>query len=642
MTTDELIEAFLGTKEAFEAALTRVRSASTGELLVLFFQKLDSDSNLENSERERRFNSVFTRSSIALQDFPRLADVGAKASNPVLKNALIQLLPPEYRGLIYRSSKSGGIENGTPIIAINQLPVSQETTPQPATLANSVEGFSDVIVLSIVDDPATKKLLEGAQFVPLRCTSVIGLQEMTTNNNDICAFLVESSFLSSLDHAKQTELIETLAKYSTFAWLRFQEDALLQNNVEVGQLVARVRCRTSHPEFTDVSFRDKAGLQERELPLLQEARRRLTAGESHGLFTPGELTGSELRLLGAAMSQYSKRRRFNPRAELTHVTTKFLQGGQTGARVALVKVNDLRVPVIIKLDQKSFILEEAKRFLTFIQKDNPDLNPEVHLHADAALIVFGIIPSTSGESEEPAPTLEHCLTDVWFQEIQDPTHSHGTDVLLEGFRDAARRLANLNKQRCSDFSFSCRANPFLDSVKKMEGSGFSLGFDANIIEKRRQAEELFAAAGQHAICHGDAHTKNILIRREQGFLIDYALSGPGHPCVDLVRLELSIYLSRFFQFDEDQKLVSLQRDLSVQQLPVAELVSRHKEVIRSKTNELCLRLCVVARDLAAEVLKAHKLSWDHYLATKLLFSWQALLVPNLQHALTRQIILALS
>jgi hypothetical protein len=76
-----------------------------------------------------------------------------------------------------------------------------------------------------------------------------------------------------------------------------------------------------------------------------------------------------------------------------------------GAKVAVVKIDDLRVPVIVKLAQKELILEEARRFLTFIHKDNPELRPEVHIHGSAALIIFGIIPLTvaSRKAQPPPP-----------------------------------------------------------------------------------------------------------------------------------------------------------------------------------------------------------------------------------------------
>ena len=49
-------------------------------------------------------------------------------------------------------------------------------------------------------------------------------------------------------------------------------------------------------------------------------------------------------------------------------------------------------------------------------------------------------------------------------------------------------------------------------------------------------------------------------------------------------------------------------------------------------------MCVIARDLALEVLEAHGLPWDHYIAAKVLNAWQSLQVSRLQQFLARSII----
>ena len=527
MTINQLLDALVGSKESFEAALPQVPEMAASELIKDLVSRLDVDIVLDNAERERRLNTVYSRVPLNPDGMRMVAEIGASISNAILRNALTQLLPPEYKSIVFKGSAGSTVGGMVQAAVVSDSFASHDEASvqlRPAPLLSPF--FSDVIVLSITDDPATKKLLESARFVPLRCASMEALEEMIATNEGICAFLVETSFISSMTKDQQTALVNKVAAYSTFAWLRFQEDALLPSNEEVGHLIARARCRTTQPEVIDVSFRDKGGIQQRELASLSSARARLMEGEAHGLFIPGELASLELKLLGAAMSQYSKKRRFNPRAELTQVTTKFLQGGQTGARVALVKVNDLRVPVIVKLDRKELILDEARRFLTFVHKDNPELNPEVHLHADAALIVFGIIPDANTEAEQPAPTLEQCLTDYWYGEMKDPSHCDDGRVLLKGFVDAARRLAILNKQRCLEAGFPCKANPFIEIIKSMESEGFAWGFDANAINQRGNAEKLLAPVVRQAICHGDAHTRNVLIRGEQGFLIDYAYSGP--------------------------------------------------------------------------------------------------------------------
>jgi hypothetical protein len=638
MNADELLAGLLGTQDSFERALVHVHKVEPVGLLLGLMARLDSENALANSERERRFNAVYARVSLGVSP-TAVGEAAANLQNAVLRNAVAQLLPPKFKGLVFRRQ--------TPPSRATNLPVdSSEAQDEPVVQVDASQdeqqtSFSDVIILSIIDDPATNKLLESRGLTPLRCPSLEKLDEMLAINEDVCAFLVESSFLQSLSHDQQTRLINKLAGFSTFCWVRFQEDGLQLGNAEISQMIANGRCRTSHPAAVELSFRSEAGLRERELEYITGARKRLLEGKSAGLFIPGELKDSELKLLGAAMSGYSKQRRFNPRAELTRVKTTFLPGGGTGAKVALVKINDLRFPVIVKLDQKDSVLDEARRFLTFIHKDNPELNPEVHLHGSAALIVFGMILESGNDVEQPAPTLEDEFLKYWYGEMRDPALCGDGDSLLSGFTDAAKRLAALNKQKCVNQSFVSKANPYLKLLKGMEEKGFDWGFADGVIASRDAAEALTAPASQSAVCHGDAHARNVLIRRDQGLLIDYAYSGPGHPCCDLVKLELSVYFNRFVLFGSESDAIELQRDLTVARLPISELLSKHKGLLHSRTNQLCLRMCVIARDHVGEVLAAHKLGWDHYTAMKILSSWQSLQVPNLQQSLVRGVIAAI-
>ena len=641
MNLDGLLAELLGPTESFEAALADPSIAHAAAISVQFLVGLQANRLLDNTERERRLKIVFSKIELDPFHLVTIGEAGAELSNSVLKNALTQLLPPDFRGLIFgRVGKAPGIGDD-PEKQASVLPVEYEEE-RPAIEPEEHADFSDVIILSISDDPATKRLLGASGFTPLRCETVEELDQMIASNEDICAFLVEASFLKSMKREQQLTLIEKLARFSTFAWLRFQEDGLPVDNSEIGQMIANARCRPSPLAFNELTMRDRAGLQERELVHPIQARSRLNSGGIHGLFRPGELNPLELKLLAAAMTDYAKERRFNAQAELSQVTTKFLHGGHSGARVALVKIDDFRVPVIVKIDTKELILDEARRFLTFIYKDNQELKPETHFHGAAALIVFGIIPSLSLEKEQPAPTLESRMSDFWYGEMASPPNLQDEVSLVKGVTDAIRRIVLLNKQRCSTATFTCKANPYLNILKQMESRGFNWGFSQSAIDKRNAAEETIKCASEKAVCHGDAHTRNVLIRGEEGFLIDYANSGPGHPCCDLVKLESSIYFTRFTQFGTDAELINFQYDLSVSKLALDELLTNYHGLINSRTNQLALKLCVLVRDAAIEVLAAHNLTWEHYLAVKLLTAWQSLQIPSLQQALVRGVILCLS
>jgi hypothetical protein len=642
MNPDILLTKLLGSTESFEAALADPGIAHAAAISVPFLRGLQANGHLDNAERERRLKIFFSKISPGTFQLVTIGEAGAELSNSVLKNALTQLLPPEFRGLVFR--RVGTVPSGTRDQPEKQtsLPPAENQSEVPAIGPEEHADFSDVIILSINDDPATKRLLGASGFTPLRCETVEKLDQMLATNDDICAFLVEASFLNSLRHEQQLALIERLAHFSTFAWIRFEEEGLPVDNSKIGQMIADARCRPSPLAFNELTMRERAGLQERELVHPIQARRRLNSGGIHGLFRPGELNQLELKLLAAAMTGYAKERRFNAQAELSQVTTKFLHGGHSGARVALVKIDDFRVPVIVKVDSKDLILDEARRFLTFIYKDNLELKPETHFHGSAALIVFGIIPSLNLEKEQPAPTLESRLTDLWFGEMASPPSLDVKESLIKGVTDAIRRMVLLNKQRCLTTKFSCKANPYIKMLKQMESTGFNWGFGQSAVEKRNIAEETIRPASEKAVCHGDAHTKNVLIRGEEGFLIDYANSGPGHPCCDLVRLESSIYFTGFTQFGTDAELIHLQYDISVARLSLDELVAKYPGLFNSQTNQLALKLCILLRDAASEVLAAHNLTWDHYLAVKLLTAWQSLQIPSLQQALVRGVIQCLS
>jgi hypothetical protein len=637
--SDDLLNELLGSTSAFEHALTSL-PVLRGTFVARLLERLDS-SELGNAERERRLSAVFLRANLNAVDYGEIVETGLRVENGVLRNALTGLLPAEYKPKIYRGIRQ---PVGLPVQSERTSAVSPaaaivaEISREDASLEPS-DPHSDVLLLSSVDEQATRKLLASRGFVPLRCTSMDQLDAMLATNPNVCALLVSSSFLVSLDRVQQVELIKALARFSTFCWLRFEEEKLILSNLEVTELVQSERCRTTPPESTSIEFRT-GPLQERELDYLQAARAGLNIGTSRSLFTPGELKHQELLLLGAAMAFYSRSRQFGTKTELSAVTTTFLQGGQTGAKVALVKVNDFRIPIIVKLYEKEFLVDEARRFLTFIYRDNKDLNPELHLHGSAALIVFDIISGHASGDAVPAPTLEHELTSFWYSEMNSPSTCGDGGRLVTGLASTLQRLVALNSQKCVVQGYDGKANPYLESIKKMESEGFSWGFSPAQVAKRNTAEELILSAPR-AVCHGDAHARNVLIRGDQGYLIDYAYSGPGHPCVDLVRLELSLFLNHFRAFGTDADLIQMQRAFSRDRLDFDQLCRGFPQLASSASNRLCLRMCVDCRDRIAEILKVHKLDWSHYLAVKLASAWQALQVPSLQQSTTRAVIIGL-
>ncbi len=139
--------------------------------------------------------------------------------------------------------------------------------------------------------------------------------------------------------------------------------------------------------------------------------------------------------------------------------------------------------------------------------------------------------------------------------------------------------------------------------------------------------------------HGDVNLQNILLQGDRvAYLIDYAYSGPGHPAIDLARLELALYLGPFQQAGSDADCRSLQAALTLEQRDWPFLQGHFSELIKLKTNEVCIRGCVMARDAALQAVQSYGGDKRDYFAAKLLLAWYALALEGLNSSLARGVI----
>jgi hypothetical protein len=637
MNVAEVAAQLAGDQRDYENALAIAPKVDALNLAVELISRLD-ESDLPNAERERRLTAVYARLSLSFDDLSRIAAAGAGIKNLVLKNALTQLLPAQLKLLAITPSTNptawGQVASDRAVQVAKPSPVAVQTEPTAAV---------HVVILSREADAATIRRLEEAGFGPLRCETVEELQRILGSppSGDICGFLLETTFLEPLQPDEQAAVLESLAAYSTFAFIRIQEDGLKHGKLAVMEIIRTARCSTLYPSALQVSFQGQAGLRELEVKDLVGVREQLAVVGAAGLFSPGELSDSELALLAAAMAQYAGHKRFGKRARLSSVRTTFLGGGSTGAKVAAVTLDGLRFPVVVKIDSKNMILDEARRFLKFISDDDRELRPEIHFHGDASLIIFDVI-SDLGSDTEPAPTLEQRLREHWYDEMGGQSQVDAAKQLIDAFASAVRKLAVLNTRACHDHDIECKANPYVLGIQRMERAGFNWRLGQERVSVREEALRVLKSAERVAVSHGDSHGRNILIRKDQGFLIDYQFSGPGHPCADLARLESSIFFSHFHAFGNEGEVISLQQDLTDGTQGIDALLEKHKTTIVSNTNEIVIRMCAIARDAARQVLTTHGLGPEHYKSAKLLSAWQSLQVPSMQQGLVRATIIALS
>jgi Ternary complex associated domain 9 len=274
------------------------------------------------------------------------------------------------------------------------------------------------------------------------------------------------------------------------------------------------------------------------------------------------------------------------------------------------------------------------------------LRPKPFFHGDAGVILFSLVPDETNICE-PAPMLEQCLKALWDEEIfhtwNDQQRLLETSNLCPGLENITRSIAQLNKERPTNGEFPCLSNPSIKYIQKMEQRQITWKFCSQAIQARDLAEQQFEQLAESAVVHGDLHLGNILVRGERDMhLIDYAGSGPGHPAIDLVRLELALYLGWFMQTEGEDRYVQFQRRLSLDIADTAKLEHFFGDSYLPAVNKVCIGGCAAARDRVLETVKAHGGSQRDYLAAKYLVAWQSLLMQGRQTSLIRSIINALA
>ena len=438
----------------------------------------------------------------------------------------------------------------------------------------------------------------------------------------------------------QVALFELVARYSTFTWVRIDETGLALPTTEARRCFARARCIRGDVPAGLISFRPEGTVRAPELDDLKRAREALLA--RHGAeFVPGELRKDQAAVLMAAARSHARERRFAGPLEMTSLVTEFLAGGHSVARIALLRVNGDGASIIAKVAEKTHVADEMLRFRTYVQEWDDALRPTLHFHHDAAVILFGLVPDER-DRRRPAKVLSEELDDLWTAELFGPDGEidERAASLRVAVENAARRLGELNQRRPPASGPEGRGNPYVPPIIQRETMDWGIvGLAEGIQRAQAQLQRLSAAA----TLHGDVHLRNILVRAQRdAYLIDYAASGPGHPAVDLARLEVALFVGSLQQVEGEHRCEEFQRRLTLNQAGEQELRAHFGALHAPKINGVVVAGCIAARDRALEVVGAYGGSTDDYLAAKYLVAVQNLGMPGLNRGLARATVVALT
>ena len=631
---DEIVSLLTAaSEESFYAGLAAINARVNPSLIFEIVNRIGTAA-LPELRRSERLTAVLRKANLSVDNLRNVARAASGVS-PVLANAVAPFLPPVAR------RRRLGAQIGAQTESISTAEIPTPPVDLPSSTPVESDACSTVIILSAAaQQDANLALLRDAGFSPFVFDTVDKVAADLKSNTDICGCIIDRSFLITLSKDEQEQLLSLLSSYSTFIWLRVEDSGLKLQVDDAYDIIRQTRLQTRPVTVHHVSMQPTSVVRDAELGSLRRASQILRE-YTHALFLPGELSDQERRLLVAAARDHGEQLRFGSTLRIEVIETRFVQGGQSQARVAIVRVNAGERAVVAKIDTKEAIRKELERFRLFIQPVDDQLQPFVCYHGSAAVLLFAFIPTEDDETAA-AETLQARLHKFWCDEIfQQPTTTE-FENLCKALGNTCAALMRVNRQSNSQ-NHQALGNPdiSLRYVEKLENSGIAFGLPLELRSARTKAAERFQRLATRGIVHGDLHLGNVLLRGDRSaHLIDFASSGPGHPAVDLVRLEIALFTGCFIPIDTEDKYVELQRALSVDGCDANVLADRFDLMRGPLLNRLSLHGCIEARRRALEVLAGFGGDIEDYLAVKTLIAWQALLLENRQTSLSRAVIRA--
>lgn len=562
-----------------------------------------------------------------------------------LRATLASALPAPIRRGVYQREGPASPSNGSALTETRPFPAVAQA-PGPATLGGNLSSdYATVLVLSNPDrQDANVKTLGRANLDVRLLESLEDLEATLSRSNDVCLCVLDGSVLRTLDAAAQTRLFSLLAGYSTFLRIRVQDSGLVLTRAGVRDIVREIRGLSAQVSPKDVCFDSEPTIRESEVADLRSGYDHLRAHES-ARFVVGELSERQARLLVAATRARMESQGLTGSLEIRSVTTRFLSGGRSGARLATVRVNESRAVFVARVTTTSAAVDEIKRFNKFVRLWDPELQPELYYHREDAVILNALVAADPAQLQ-PATMLEDCISDLWNDQwlgfASDGELTRRAELLASGLEWAVRKLAVLNSDRCDD-EFPVVANPTVERIAQLESAGFDSGFGDDAIRARTLAFNRFDRLARVAVVHGDIHLRNMLVANESRVhFVDFGSAGPGHPAIDLVRLELTLYTGQVRQFEAESDCIELQQALSVHFGELDLLRRKFASFFQCHVNDVCARTMVAARDAAIAVLREHGGDVRDYQAAKYIVAWQQLGMIGVNTALARSAINALT
>jgi hypothetical protein len=590
------------------------------------------------SECFRRGQIILRAAALAESALPEIARAAADWSSEV-RNAALAVLPQELRRSVF-PRRSGAAPAPVPA---SPSPASRSTAPAAVARERPPRdsGCRTVLLLGAQQDhESNHALLENHSFAPLRAPDFKTLDQLLSA--EICGVVVARSWWAAVPPSDHRLCLERLVRHSSFCCLKIDVNGLQVPAADVNALYRAARY--DEPRSREFSCGDGCRLIAWDIECLERASTLLSSPESVRL-CPAEIHPDQVRVLLGAASKHVQGRHFSSMVRLTQVTARDLPGGRSGARIVRLTPDDDGVPLVAKIHDIDRLEDEMRRFRTYIAHWDADLSPCLHFHAGTGLILFSLVEAP-GAPGQPAPTLEERMDRLLLGEPWDDQSDAAADLAVLIDR-AVDKLSDLNARPCRDPDMESWAWLGLDGVDNTLRKGLEWEFRSrggetlDVFALRKRAVRLAQPRSKQATVHGDVQLRNVLVRDRTPHLIDYALSGPGHPCFDLARLEASILFHCFRMTAGEWACTDLFRLL----LEGSDEVRAARDfplLCAPAGNRLAVRACVRCREAALKVLRHFNGDLDDFLAVKYIVACQSLFYPHLQTGVVRAALLALT
>lgn len=575
--------------------------------------RLRGQPGMPRREFDRRLRLIVT--SIVGEDVPSLRSLADhfRRSSPDALNVLRTLLPVELRHLATPARPDLPRTDTAPAPAAPAAEPSGETTPSPRQPPQPGR-YNAVALIGTPDEHAWNEFLLGeTELDPMCLPSLEQLWDLASTG--LCGLVVGGSVWADVPAAEQRRTIHRICEYSTFLLVRVCVNGLapeIEQNFAADATDARCGPldgnRLCHGRTCELTRADVGVLQSRAVLL--------SAAAAAGFYPLGlkESEASLLRLI-ASDRHHSAR----PPLTMGMLGVRELHGGRSGARVFLLNDGSAQ-PFVAKIDASERLRPELQRYHRWIEDWEPNVtNPTFHAHRGSAAISYRLQPAADATGI-PAPTLEEGLEKLRSSEWTRPpeTSSALAHDLFIAITRSIERLGALNSRK----SGGSEPDEFwLDwPVSNLAARGIEITLvdrDWQSITLAELIEKAMSCLRPHlapAVVHGDVHGRNILLLDRTPAFIDFAWSGPGHPLVDLVRLDAEVRRVAMRMSVDKQSLFDTFNEMYVEGAGADRILREHPEIAASPLAALAVKTTVSVREVALEVAKAHSLGLRDYLA----------------------------